>query len=596
MNRFCKECGHANAPENLRCTACGEALGPLPSRVEKPSPKQALPLWKKALVLFSSIVVLAAIAFSFYGITAYSESSLPKKLTAAVRDQDATAVRNLVQLTNGREVTDAEIKALLTFVDEQPDGLREIIKEVPIRENGKFLYLFDRYAYTFPGVTVVDEIGIAGISYTFNTEEFSPKSTDSGVSYGPLLPGIYEVQAFYVNDKEEVIEDEAYSLEAVDLEKGAMASLTTGFEFLTPSFSLLNFDETLMSDLTLTLGEREFEFNGSDMTSDAPILASEVTSAVITYTLPWGEHSYELESVEEYNDILLPLITKEVKEELTQEIKTASDHYSTMWTTQSFDHFTNISPSIVNTYKDEFGYNFNNEFYLYATRVNSLKADFENAYSQDGTLFIPTAEARDIGYYEPGSSPDFDTYTEYTSLGFTYNPETQKWQLSELDYLDYFDGPGENVPVSNEVLYSSEELEVAAAPAIAESSIEQFIYEENYDIDYVFFYYMESSIEAINERDYSLVSGYMHPDGKRGPEARDYIEYLDSKGIYEDLVDTELQSIERISDDTVIITSIDVITIHKPDSSETKTFKTRSTFKEFNGEWLCYELLETTEL
>src|SRR5690625_356757 len=110
------------------------------------------------------------------------------------------------------------------------------------------------------------------------------------------------------------------------------------------------------------------------------------------------------------------------------------------------------------------------------------------------------------------------------------------------------------------------------------------------------FDYTSASIEAINYRDFDLVSTYIEKDGPRYKEADDYIDYLDSKDIYEEWYGSELEKVEKEDDDIWKVTVIEEFEIIKPDSSDIKKFRTILIIKQIDNEFYVNKLTETNEI
>src|SRR5699024_6783871 len=111
-----------------------------------------------------------------------------------------------------------------------------------------------------------------------------------------------------------------------------------------------------------------------------------------------------------------------------------------------------------------------------------------------------------------------------------YEEEDKKWLVSAnesysswegFEATDEFDG-------SDELYSPSEETVKDAKSKDIETDIEEFITD-----------YTVASVDAINARDFDIMKDYTTEKGPRRNEAKEYINYLDSKDIYEEFIHAE---------------------------------------------------------
>jgi uncharacterized membrane protein YvbJ len=153
----------------------------------------------------------------------------------------------------------------------------------------------------------------------------------------------------------------------------------------------------------------------------------------------------------------------------------------------------------------------------------------------------------------------------------------------------------------SEEVYSGGDYELYFEEEYTDVVMDSYIEDEDSlptmdDLETLFDSFQESGIEAINSRDFSLVEDYYHPKGISGPESANYINYLDSKGITEQLLDSEVVRYELVDEGIHLYTfeSFMIYYTDKPDAQ--KSFNTEHLLVHDNGQWKFYELLKTTEL
>ncbi|MNC26200.1 hypothetical protein D3C75_743220 [compost metagenome] len=108
--------------------------------------------------------------------------------------------------------------------------------------------------------------------------------------------------------------------------------------------------------------------------------------------------------------------------------------------------------------------------------------------------------------------------------------------------------------------------------------------------------YLTLSVEAINRRDFSLVSGLMDPEGPAYEQSKDYIPYLEGKGITEELLNIQVVSSRVIDDTSIEVTTNDAYNIINSDgSSKQKNYTSIYKLVLLNGAWKVHTLIETKE-
>jgi uncharacterized membrane protein YvbJ len=108
--------------------------------------------------------------------------------------------------------------------------------------------------------------------------------------------------------------------------------------------------------------------------------------------------------------------------------------------------------------------------------------------------------------------------------------------------------------------------------------------------------YQQTSIEAMNERDFSIVSDMIDPSGPSYEETEDYIDYLSEKGITEEAVSMEVTNSELIGDTTLEVTTEEEYLIYYADGEEKiKSFTSKYLVKATNDGLKIHSLIEANE-
>lgn len=108
--------------------------------------------------------------------------------------------------------------------------------------------------------------------------------------------------------------------------------------------------------------------------------------------------------------------------------------------------------------------------------------------------------------------------------------------------------------------------------------------------------HMYNSVRAINSRDFSIVEGEYDLSGKGYKTGRDYIAYLNKKGITEELLVFEVRNIERLNSSQYKVYSYEEYYIHYGDgSTKFKSFNSSHIVTVTNERNILYHSLASNE-
>ncbi|KHF36515.1 hypothetical protein CM49_01171 [Paenibacillus sp. P1XP2] len=109
--------------------------------------------------------------------------------------------------------------------------------------------------------------------------------------------------------------------------------------------------------------------------------------------------------------------------------------------------------------------------------------------------------------------------------------------------------------------------------------------------------YLNSAVRATSNYDFSVMEPYLNPSGKAYKEAKDYLGYLQKKGIYEELISSEVTSIQRLSEDRFKAYTRETYNIYYNDGSmKTKSFKSQFILVHTDQGVQVDELLRTDQI
>ncbi|MEH7415767.1 YARHG domain-containing protein [Neobacillus drentensis] len=146
----------------------------------------------------------------------------------------------------------------------------------------------------------------------------------------------------------------------------------------------------------------------------------------------------------------------------------------------------------------------------------------------------------------------------------------------------------------NDTTDSDSTNQVASQAANQESETPSVTKEE---VDNFMGDYLEASIKAVNQRDFSIVESFIDPNGKSYAEQRDYIKYLEEKNITEELLNYKVNDITKIDSTTFTVKTYEEYNITFGDGSQKiKTFNSTTRVKVLaEGQLAVNELLNLQE-
>lgn len=151
-----------------------------------------------------------------------------------------------------------------------------------------------------------------------------------------------------------------------------------------------------------------------------------------------------------------------------------------------------------------------------------------------------------------------------------------------------------------------EDYEIEEEPVVEEFDSD---YEEDYeieedpvveenvsteDLEHFLQNYGYSTMDAIRMNDFSYTEPYLDPNGKSYNESREYIAYLNSKNISENLLTLEVTDVFNLNDETYQVNTYEEYDIFYEDgSSKFKSFNSQYKVKLIDGQLYINELIDT---
>ena len=594
MEKFCKQCGHEAKISDKMCTNCGTKLveqqpqqttlqtqfntNVKPHRANKQMPKQLKIIFSFALafaVLLSGFTVWANLYFS--------KDSIEDRFFTALENKNSEQLENLLVHENGQFPSKGEIEAFLKLAqDLKEDELKEFIA---IRPAGKFIGIFQMYK-----VSAIEQFayydGLSdGIEMKFNQSEIQSKKQSDGITYGPLLPGIYTVNVSLDNHFGKSKTDIKLKLANPLSDKILMDELPIG----EASAFIMNYDKYLMSDSYLLVNDQKIKIDeNGDSEKFGPIFLDGSQEVKVVVNFPWGtveSPAYKMDA--SYKDFSAAFLseeqlkkTKDLLLTFGEQMQNAKAHLT-----------TDVLTSATEILKEDF-LSFEiaplvQENIFYTGKLNKVEINTDFLSFKDGLLMVPTMFDYSYGFFSYGEEPvSMDDFVLRSYVGLAFDNTNNEWKVSYIEASDQVAvEPTVTLEGSGQVYAPNTE----AVTAMQENSIrvELQSFMESYTI---------ASVDAINWGDIAYMRPYITADGPRYKEAKDYIAYLVNAGITEEFVSVEVVDFIGSGDGSYHVTTVEEFIIYYPNGQAHKTFETVTEVRNINGTLKVNKLISTKEI
>lgn len=258
---YCKNCGHQLKEGASFCGECGQVVAK-PSQPSQPTYQQPAnpvptsetrtgaarppkkPMSKKAKILTGVAVTFAILLIgSYYFINhMFGPASVADGFMDAIAEKDVQKVKNYI--TEGQMVLsldDKQVESFIKYLHEDPRTLTDISKRfskdmaqyeatktisvmgveddssiAQLKYNGKKWLIFDQYVVQIDPVYVKVSSTEDQTDIMIGNEKAGTISKKKGDSFGPFLPGVYEIKAVVNGDYGKVEQVEEVNFSEVD--------------------------------------------------------------------------------------------------------------------------------------------------------------------------------------------------------------------------------------------------------------------------------------------------------------------------------------------------------------------------------------------
>lgn len=383
-------------------------------------------------------------------------------------------------------------------------------------------------------------------------------------------------------------------------------------EMTTTRVTIPNYVSSLFTDMVLTVGDTVFEITETQLNGGIPVQIPVNTPGVLSYNTPWEEGQIDIAQFDKSTVIDLPVMTEEVVVGLKEAIASEAEETAYMLVNQTFSHLETIGGDVLNEFSEELERRFTYAELLEAYKINSVKAAFkdyyEHWYIENDLVVVYVTKSYDHATYLPTEKPVFETRTDTSSLGFSYDSQEGRWinEYSGIGYGHVIKG-AEEIPVNTETYYPNEELVASKTEQYLDPSYENydnpvdaFYYQKGVSIDsyhYSLLIGLERYLRGEEDLEESSVPLYLTSDSPVLPKFKEMRESLLSQKTTVDLIDSQVIDVQYVEENTVKIISKDEVVLETADGDEERIYLTTMVFKydEELVEWRLHDFVESVE-
>ncbi|WP_078553931.1 zinc ribbon domain-containing protein [Bacillus alkalicellulosilyticus] len=618
--RFCNQCGTQVPEETTFCNNCGAKLEA--RKTKSPSSASgnlpSLPaLTKKTKIIAASVV---AVLFLFFGAYKVGEAitDKDKKLNSfleAVISEDVEGVQKyLVSADPELEVTEQHVSDLIAYFQEYPYEKEELLATlreqskhydlggqgrfieamgsnvaysylINLQKEGKKFLLFDNYEFQIEPVELKLYTNYPDVSFVLDGNEVAGKKVEDGyISLGKFLPGNYKVKGILEN-------------EFLNLEK----EIDTNLFYSSIHHLMFDFDEVYIET---SIENASVFLNGKEtgLTLSAygeyfgPVLIDESMELHLEVESPFGVIKSKPVVID--GSEIYPIFT--IPDNQSTLIYETIDGFITDYRKARIERDKRVikhaSSSLSESIIDEIDWMRSSDQY-YIGYVTERIVDLDSVkviQNEDGWFMtLTTAEDWEESYFYIDQTPTPQYNKHYIHYYLTYDHPNKKWVVeameggygTEFENTEVFTFKKEDQESEVENLLSNLKKEIANSISHA-------------DFEYFMSSYISSAVNAINARDFSRMSHFIDPKADAYiKEMSDYIDYLESRGIYEDFISTIVTDVENIDDEFFHVTTEETYVIYyESGSALLKTFESEYRVRLTSDGLRVNKLEKTTEL
>lgn len=594
MTAFCTECGTRNEDKRLFCGECGAKL---PESIPTVKQAQTLPKldlsflgkWSKrtkTILIVSVSFIMLCLLFFQTGKYLTDQDRLISKFEKALKSEDAAFLQaKLITSTDGEELSTEQAMDLIQYMNQDTatlEGIIDSLKDttnqlnrdeenvedsnvprnlVSLRENGKFLLIFDQYELVLKPVHIYLYSNYPDATLSLNgniiADQLITREEDQMV-IGPLIPGKYTIEGEIKTDYIEVMANSS-----VQAFEDAYQDLIFDIQTIDIRSSYPNTKLYANgTDTGLVLNEEEVSFG--PVTLDGTLELYGITEA------PFGDlksdpvyvdgSSVEL-NFSTYDDVI-PVVMADANKFILSWYKTLNTLDPSYLINATENYNASVTENPMNI-RDSYG--IDREFVK------------KTLYGVDNLSLLQNEDGIWEAYIPVSITSTGDKYNDLVlQLGLIYSESKKEWQVDQL-YSIYNVNSTEVKEHSFDSVEQETNTPKAKVPLEADSLMSKYLY---------------GLVNAIHSNNLDYVESLLYPDSELYKSQKNLVERLYNDGIGEDVVSYTVHSSEPLNDgnDAYKIRVSETIRIYKDSGNEDHTYEWWYYSKSYNDEQRLYKI------
>ncbi|WJM08362.1 hypothetical protein [Paenibacillus sp. PK1-4R] len=584
----------------------------IPSIVSESSPVFRKGKLRTRMIWALSLLLFVVLLIGGYQIGSYwtSDGRLISQFEKSIQSQDYKAVASM--FTSDEEklvINEQTVKDYVDYLKGNKDLVSDVIKdlrkqafalksggetdsniihEVMLQQEGKTALIFKEYKLRIIPVHINITTNYKDTIIRINGEEVAVTDKASfDQTFGPYFPGTFELETVLRTDW-------------IDLERKEMATVMSGWQDYIANMELDGTEVTINTgyyDVSTLKGDllvngTSTGLNPYEKQTFGPVPTDGTVKLSIDTELPWGKMRTEEVPVESsvvlinIGDVQDTALENEMIEQIVQFNRDEVEALAT-GNLALLGSVTDRILSYEQTIVDQ------NRQSTTPHRVTYLSSTFDLdsfvIYQIDGVwqVRVLTTGKYNYEYKEGGEWGVGVENSQGRYFTLIYDEKRKHWLMDAVDI--FYDG-GE---FSDNLKEFVEQKAVAHEAAVQSTSkqadlpsLETFIHD-----------YLTSYVNAINSRDFSLVSVLLDTTGPAYKESEKYISYLEKKGITEEILNVEGVSFRVLDETSVEVRTNETFNIIDKDGNlKEKSYVSTYKLVSHNGNWKVHTLIETKEI
>ncbi|GAB3795684.1 zinc ribbon domain-containing protein [Virgibacillus kimchii] len=573
MDHYCRECGKPIKASQNYCNHCGAKTvtqkNPDGRRTAtENSARKPFTKKQKVFISTSAIFFILLIGFYMWGNSYTSPEKTIERFVQALKNEDYNSIQETAFLHNGDSLSEAEAKAFTTlandgngYIDLTMNHPREFLANnelINIFEDGKWMGIFDRYSLSLQPQYIELYLPFPEVKSTFNGESVQAyEKEDLQVVYGPISPGIYNLESSYSGEFTEVETDQTVLL------ANPYSDWVTYDVDLTADYVTLE----LYDSYGVPIKEAYIEINDQKILFDENLTIAELgpleldgsVSVTPTAETAWGKiEAANLDLTERYHEVRIDTLNDVLTDEISEQVLLYGEAYAEANAKYDESLFTNVTDDMRDLFKDNFQQYINWDEY-FSGQFDYVEIDFDQLiFYNDTEVSVPAKFYFTSSIHRADEEGIPDERIDHCELELILDTEDNRWLIDACYPINSW---YEDSFTPTRTLEGSQEFYDAMIDLSHEADMDGIV--EELTINYVY-----HLVEAVNTNDYGKVEPYIKDGSDLHTMQSDLVERLSDAGMTQQVLSASVTSVEQADGKWFVSTEEEIKLIYESGEEE----------------------------